>query len=335
VLQRAAVIAVVLGLVACKEPAPKVVVARNGSAQMTVPGNWKEDPDLNDEADVQASRRLSELYAMVLSEPRGPLGDANVDEVSELTRSRQLASFTGASEKGPVRRIIHGHPAVQYELRGAGENGLRIVMLHTVIETPERFLQVLAWTTEERWEKHQERLQKIVDSVQVPGEAPGPATDARAADEPKPYEVVAADGSIRLTVPGQWKELSELNDSAVLQVGRRVMARYAIVLVDEREELPDESSLEEISKTGRTALLSGLTNAKETGPERRSIGTYPALQYQIEGSADEQSVVMLHTTFETPTRFVQVVAWTVKERWGQDKALLQAVVDSAREADAR
>ena len=45
-LQRAAVLVVVLGLVACKEPAPKVVVAKNGSAQMTVPGNWKEDPEL-------------------------------------------------------------------------------------------------------------------------------------------------------------------------------------------------------------------------------------------------------------------------------------------------
>jgi len=330
VLQRAAVLVVVLGLVACKEPAPKVVVAKNGSAQMTVPGNWKEDPELNDEADVQASRRLSELYAMVLSEPRGPLGDANVDEVSELTRYRQLSSFTGGTEKGPERRIIHGHPAVQYELRGAGENGLRIVMLHTLIETPANFLQVLAWTTEDRWEKHRASLQKIVDSVRVPGEAPGPGTAAQAADEPKTREVVAEDGSIRLTVPGRWKELEELNDSAVLQVGRRVMSRFTIVLVDERAELPG-TTLEEVSKSGRESLMSGLTDAKETGPERRTIGTYPALQYQLEGSASDQNVVMLHTTFETPTRYVQVIAWTVKERWERDKAMLQAVVDSARE----
>jgi hypothetical protein len=334
VLQRAAVFAVVLGLVACKEPAPKVLVAKNGSAQMTVPGNWKEDAELNDAADVQASRRLSELYAMVLSEPRGPLGDANVDEVSELTRYRQLASFTGGSEKGPERRIIHGHPAVQYELRGAGENGLRIVMLHTVIETPSNFLQVIAWTTEDRWEKQRERLQNVVDSVKVPGEEPGPGTAAQAADEPKTREVVAQDGSIRLTVPGRWKELEDLNDAAVLQVGRRVMARFAIVLVDERAELLDPS-LEKVSKTGRENLMSGLEDAKETGPERRTIGTYPALQYRIEGSASEQSVVMLHTTFETPTRFVQVIVWTMKEHWERDKAMLQAVVDSAREADKR
>jgi hypothetical protein len=333
VLQRAAVVAVVLCLVACKEPAPKVVVAKNGSAQMTVPGNWKEDPDLNDEADVQASRRLSELYAMVLSEPRGPLGDANVDEVSELTRYRQLSSFTGGTEKGPERRIIHGHPAVQYELRGAGDNGLRIVMLHTVIETPENFLQVLAWTTEDRWEKHRERLQKIVDSVQVPGEQPGPGP-AEALDEPKTREVAAVDGSIRLTVPARWKELTELNDAAVLQVGRRVMSRYAIVIVNDRKLLPG-TKLEDVSNEGRTALMSGLTDPKETGPERRTIGTYPALQYQIEGSAEDESVVMLHTTFETPTRYVQVVAWTLKDRWARDKAMLQAVVDSAREGSPR
>ncbi len=331
-LQRAAVFAVVLGLVACKEPAPKVLVAKNGSAQMTVPGNWKEDAELNDAADVQASRRLSELYAMVLSEPRGPLGDANVDEVSELTRYRQLASFTGGSEKGPERRIIHGHPAVQYELRGAGENGLRIVMLHTVIETPSNFLQVIAWTTEDRWEKHRERLQKIVDSVQVPGEAPGPGTATP--DEPKTREVVATDGSFQLTVPGRWKELEDLNDAAVLQVGRRVMGRFAIVLVDERDEMPD-TTLEDVSKTGREGLMSGLTDAKETGPERRKIGDHRALQYQIEGSASEQRVVMLHTTIETPTRYVQVIAWTTEERWGRDKAMLQAVVDSAREAGKR
>ena len=59
---------------------------------------------------------------------------------------------------------VAGFPAVQYEIRGAS-GGSNIVYLHTTIETPELFAQVLAWTLPSQEAATREHLKKAILSV--------------------------------------------------------------------------------------------------------------------------------------------------------------------------
>ena len=240
-------------LVACKERPPKVIVAKDRSAQITVPDGWTEDPELAAAASVQASRRSDELYVVVVSEARADLKDSDVEDYSELARSRQLASMEGASETPLERKVLNGFPALQSELRGSVAGDRRVVMLHAAVQTRYRYLQVLAWTLEDRWDRSRATLQTVVDSAQVPGERPG-----RGWGDPnpgEPTEMKSADGSLRMTVPAKWTAASDLNEGAELQAARRGVAAFVIVLVDHKSKVPD-MDLAQISSLGRAPLCS-------------------------------------------------------------------------------
>jgi hypothetical protein len=48
----------------------------------------------------------------------------------------------------------------------------------------------------------------------------------------------------------------------------------------------------------------------------------------VSGSQQGVSVVFLHTTLETGDHYYQILAWTLKPRWAQQKELLAEVTRS-------
>jgi hypothetical protein len=52
-------------------------------------------------------------------------------------------------------------------------------------------------------------------------------------------EIASDDGKIKLTVPGTWTKLPELNKKATMQVGDKNKQMYLIVITDAKADVPD------------------------------------------------------------------------------------------------
>jgi hypothetical protein len=89
------------------------------------------------------------------------------------------------------------------------------------------------------------------------------------------------------------------------------------------------------SKITQGYLTRRLDKSQVTGPTATTqIGSdpsYPAVQYEVRGSLNQIDVVYLHTVVETPTRLVQILAWTPPAAFATNQPEMQQVIQSFRE----
>jgi len=144
-----------------KGPATRKLISANGRFEITVPGAWKEEKTLNDSADLQASHRPSEMYVVVLSEPKADLDGMTLEGHSKLTRQSLIDGVKDPQVSPAFAMKVGDLAALQYEIRGSLDH-VKIVYLHTTAESPNYFHQILAWTVPSRFEKNKDTLQKII-----------------------------------------------------------------------------------------------------------------------------------------------------------------------------
>jgi hypothetical protein len=84
------------------------------------------------------------------------------------------------------------------------------------------------------------------------------------------------DGKIKVTVPGTWTKLPELNKQALLQVGNKSKEMYLIVITDAKTD-PDNFPLEKQHHVTRNQMLQKMKNASATEPIRLTIDGHPAM----------------------------------------------------------
>jgi hypothetical protein len=141
----------------------KVIRSTEGCCSVRVPGSWVEEKDLNEQANLQASNRLKELYIIVISESKEDFQDMTLASHSELTRTGFIESLKTPQVTGPTDLAVDNNPGVQYEISGA-INNVKVVALHTTVETDAYFHQILAWTIKSRVEKNKPILQSVIKS---------------------------------------------------------------------------------------------------------------------------------------------------------------------------
>ena len=152
----------------------RTITSDSGAVSITAPGSWNEDLELSDDADIQASDIGSESYLIVFAEPKSDFpGDATLTEYTKVTRDNVLASLEGGSQPRAAKRPeINGMPAIQSYLFGT-ISGQGVAYVHTAIETPTRFVQVVSWTLRSNWEQNKETLYGVAGSfVEVKGATP-------------------------------------------------------------------------------------------------------------------------------------------------------------------
>ena len=160
---------------------PKVIIGTDGKCQLTVPGSWSAQKDLNDDANIQVGNLIAEQYAVVISEPK-------IDFTSEMG----LSGFADLVRKGINESIktpilsenqslqINGYPALQFEVSGSVDN-IRARWIYTVIDAPENYYQIIAWTLNSKYDTNRPVLlevagsfREIEDSIALPP-PPAPA----------------------------------------------------------------------------------------------------------------------------------------------------------------
>ncbi|HEU5312340.1 MAG TPA: DUF4190 domain-containing protein [Candidatus Udaeobacter sp.] len=127
------------------------------------------------------------------------------------------------------------------------------------------------------------------------------------------------DGKIKVTVPGTWTKLPELNKQATLQVGDKSNQMYLIVITDAKADL-DNFTLEKHHQLTRDRMLQKMTNASATEPVPLTIDGHPALQDELSRTENNTNVVFLHTTVDDGDHLQQILAWTLKSRWQEYKS---------------
>jgi hypothetical protein len=145
------------------EKKSKTIRSSEGCCEISVPGSWNVDRELNEQANLQASNRLKELYIIVISEAKEDFENINIESHSELTRSAFVKSLSTPETTGPVSVTIDNHPAVQYEISGVSNN-VKIAALHTTVESNNYFHQILAWTIKSKADKNKPILQGVIQS---------------------------------------------------------------------------------------------------------------------------------------------------------------------------
>src|SRR6266513_4027826 len=126
-------------------------------------------------------------------------------------------------------------------------------------------------------------------------------------------EIASDDGKIKVTVPGTWTKLPELNKQATLQVGDKSKQMYLIVITDAIADVPD-FTLEKHHDLTRDRMWQKMKNVSATAPMPLTIDGHPALQDELTGTEKGINVVFLHTTIDDGDYFQQTLAWTLKSR---------------------
>lgn len=136
----------------------------DGKFQVTMPNGWTVQSELNDAADIQVANPLKEGYLVVLSESKEDFADPTIEWHSETTRTGVLESLIdGRVTAGPTNLKINGKPAVQYEIRGKAE-GLKVIYLHTTVDTGDHLHQILAWTLPSYYDDNRPILESVINS---------------------------------------------------------------------------------------------------------------------------------------------------------------------------
>lgn len=149
--------------------------------------------------------------------------------------------------------------------------------------------------------------------------------------ESKPTVMTSADGKTQLTIPGDWRRETALNEQASLQASNRVKETYVVLISDNKQDYTDEMTLARFTSVTREAMVGGVRSAQATEPMPTTISGYPALQYELRGGVDGVNVVYIITAIETASSFHQLITWTLPSRYEQHQGTLREVTQSFKE----
>src|ERR1044072_8131021 len=125
---------------------PKTITAADGSCEVTVPGLWNKSTDLNEEAILQASYPLQEMYAMVFKESRGDFADSfTIDNYVDLVRKDAPTRIPDAQFTPTTSSTINTLDAREIEMSGTAEN-VKAKFIYAVVASKNNFYQVISWT---------------------------------------------------------------------------------------------------------------------------------------------------------------------------------------------
>lgn len=169
------------------------LTSEDGGLQMQVPDSWQARKDLNPKAELQAGNRDSDVYGLVVVDPREFFEDLSLGNFADTEIQRFVDTVGDPALSGPELVIVDDREALQYEVTGVVD-GQDIVYLYTFAETPDRFLKIVTWSIGSRFEDNVEEMQQVTESVRQlePLGEVKPSPDESADDVPIPTEPTTA-----------------------------------------------------------------------------------------------------------------------------------------------
>ncbi|MGI9056164.1 MAG: hypothetical protein ACR2F2_10235 [Pyrinomonadaceae bacterium] len=143
---------------------PKVLDCTDGKCRLTVPGSWKIEKDLNNDANFQAANALAEQYAIVISESKQDFtGEMSLDDYVELITKDIETRIDDAAISETKSITINGYPAKQFEVSGSVDK-IKAKWIYTFVDAPKNFHQILVWTLASKFDSNKPVLLDVVNS---------------------------------------------------------------------------------------------------------------------------------------------------------------------------
>jgi dihydrofolate reductase len=136
-------------------------------------------------------------------------------------------------------------------------------------------------------------------------------------------------GLSRLELPRGWRQARDLNETASIEAINALHGRHVIVISDAIEDFVPEMTVFEHSLNTRAELTNNIRLISCSGPDRRIVGGYESVQYEIEGFFQQTRIKYLHTTVAGRRAFHQVLAWSTCSRY--DRAAFEDLLNGFAE----
>jgi acyl carrier protein len=154
----------------------------------------------------------------------------------------------------------------------------------------------------------------------------GKALQSSKAEGARKKRIASADGSFRLEIPGNWKEMPELNEDAGIAAGNALREQYVVVIENPKSDYVGD--FEDFDKLTTGMLTGNLEKAEISAPQDREIGGYPARHRRLAGTTENIRVVYQISSIETGDAFYQVLMWTIPSREAAALPVFREVIDS-------
>ena len=146
---------------------PTTLKSPDGKFQLTVPAGWRENPALNDKANIKAANPIEEVYVIVITEPKSDFTtEMTLDEFTGITRESIISNLVLPQATDPRTVTVNGNDGRAYEVEGAIKN-VKLAYRVATVETPEHYHQIITWTLLSRKDKNEAVLQKVIDSFRT------------------------------------------------------------------------------------------------------------------------------------------------------------------------
>jgi hypothetical protein len=150
----------------------KVLTSSDGISQITVVGGWDKTSGLHKKAQLQASNPFKEMYIVVFTEKKDMYPGLSLQEYSKTTGKNLLKTLASGSEMPAVQITLDGNNAIQNEIRGTTSGNSKITYIHTNVETPYYFHEILAWSPQAKFKQNRYTLEAVVNSFKEVKAAP-------------------------------------------------------------------------------------------------------------------------------------------------------------------
>jgi hypothetical protein len=158
----------------------------------------------------------------------------------------------------------------------------------------------------------------------------------RPSNSKQPSKTVnSTDGRSALNVPGNWRTLTSLHETAKLQAGDVAADRYAIVISERRLAFDQEMTLDEYTDSVLRASQESVPGLDTAALRTTEVNGYAARQFEAAGTIDKTKIKWFFTTVEGPKNFHQIVMWSKADNFEGNKKTFLEIIDSFRETDGK
>ncbi len=134
----------------------------DGRAQLTFPKGWVTYGDLNGASILSYTNNQSVF--IVFRENKGVLSDdATIEDYCSLITKNMVSNVSNPVTTEPVSLKINNYSALQFNILGEVQK-INLNYFCTIIETNDSYYQLIAYTTQDVYEKNKSNFIKIVNS---------------------------------------------------------------------------------------------------------------------------------------------------------------------------
>ncbi len=143
---------------------PVTVKARDGLEQMVLPAGWTPTPHHSPDTQLMAVNQDQGTYVQLISENRADF-TFTLAEYADRGVDTMLRRGTEGRHTPWKPAVINGHDALRCEVYLSVKK-FNFGYVYTVLQTPDRFQQVVAWTGAGAFDDRKADLEKLADDVQ-------------------------------------------------------------------------------------------------------------------------------------------------------------------------